>query len=126
MAHVDHVRQQHFLCSFHTATEANAERFFTSRADSADNHWKIWSAFCANVALDPLLLSHKDLILILASFAAEYCQGDISTSGKNSSSRMVEDSVRFIGQAISAMGAKYSRLNSERLMYICLKFQYRA
>ena len=51
MAHVDPVQKQHFLRSFRAATEAITEVLYALRATYA---------FCANAALDPLLLSYKD------------------------------------------------------------------
>ena len=83
MVHVDPVHKQGFLCSFRAEIKAIADGLSEIRSASADNHWKIWSAFCANVALDPLFLSYKDYIPILATFSNKYHCGDIGASGKN-------------------------------------------
>ena len=83
MAHVDPIQQQRFLSSFCAVTEAIVEGLSASRAYSINNHWKIWSAFFANVALNPLLLSYKDPIPILDTFAAEYRHSNITASCKN-------------------------------------------
>ena len=83
MANVDHVQKDSFLCSLRAVTEAIAEILSTSRSASVNTHWKIWSAFCANVALDPLFLSYKDYIPILTTFSNKYHCGDIGASSKN-------------------------------------------
>ena len=122
MANVDPVHQQCFLCSFCTETEDITKGLSTSRVASSNNHWTLWPTFCANVALDPLLLLYKDPIPILATFAAEYRCGDISASGKNAHYCTVEDAVRYIGQALTVMGSKDAQINSEGALYIRLEF----
>ena len=109
MENVDPVQQKRFLCSFCAATEAIAEGISASRAASDDTHWTICSVFCANVALDPLLLLYRDTIPILAKIAAEYRRGNIIVSGKNVQSHTVEDSILSIGQALAAMGGTMNR-----------------
>ena len=99
-----------------------AEGLSASRADPGNTHWTIWSALCTNVDIDPLLLSYKDRIPILATFAAKYFCRDISASGKNFCYRMVEDSACSIGQELAAIGAKDPRLNSEGVLDIQLNF----
>ena len=119
------VQQQRILHIFHAGTEAIFEGLYTSKAASADTHWTILSALCANVALKPLIMSYKDPIPFLATFAVEYRCGNISASGKNLFSCILEDAVLSIGQALAAMGDKDPWLNSEGALEICLKFQYR-
>ena len=67
MRHVDQVRQQHSLRSFRTVTEAILKVLSFQNAN-----WTIWSALYFNAALDRPLLSDKDPILILFTFAAAY------------------------------------------------------
>ena len=106
--------------------EAIAEGISTSISASSNTHWAIWSAFWANVALEPLLLSYKYPIPILATFATNYRRGNISASGNSVRSFTVEDSVRSIGQVIYAMMANDPRLNIEVALDICLEFRYMA
>ena len=89
--------------------DAITEGHSASRVASANTHWSIWSAFCANVSPDPQILSRKDRTPILSTFAAEYHCGNISDSGKNVGYCMVKDSVCSIGQALAAMGVKDPR-----------------
>ena len=123
MENVDPVHQHCLMCSFRAATEAIANGLSDSRPTSTNNHWTIWSAFCANMASDPLLLSYKDPIPILATFSADYRCGDISANSKNVCSHIVEDAFRSIGQTLAKMGAKDPRINSEGALEIHLKFQ---
>ena len=125
MAHMKPIQQHIFLRSFRAAMEAIAEGLYTSRDTSTNNHWTIWSYFCANVVLKPLLLSYKYPIPFLSTFAAEYRSGNIGASGKNICSCTLEEAIRSIGQALAVMEAKDPRLNSEGGLDICLKFQYR-
>ena len=106
--------------------DAITEGHSASRVASANTHWSIWSAFCANVSPDPQILSCKDRTPILSTFAAEYHCGNISDSGKNVGYCMVKDSVCSIGQALAAMGVKDPRQNSEGVLEIRLKYQYMA
>ena len=126
MAHVKSVQKQNFLCSFCAAEEAIAEGLSTSTAASDNTYWTIWYAFCANRSLNPLLLSYNYPIPILSTSATDYRHGGISSSGNNVFSCMVKEAARSIFQAISSLGAKDPRLNSEGAMDICLKFQYRS
>ena len=71
MENVEPVQQERLLCSFRAETEATVEGLSASRSASTDTHWTIWSTFCANVALTPLLLSYRDHIPILSTFTAE-------------------------------------------------------
>ena len=125
MANLDPVHQYFFLCRFRSVREAIAEGLYASRSVSTNTHWTIWSDLCANVALNPILLLHKEPIPILTTFSAKYHRGDISASHKNICPCTVEDAVCSIGQALSVMGAKDPRLNSDGNMDIQLKLQYR-
>ena len=126
MANADPVRQERFQCSLFSATEGIAKGIYASRATYTYTHWNTLSAFCVNVGPDPLSILYRDLIPILTTFATEYRRGEISSSGKNFCSCTVYYTVCSIRQDIYAMGSKYPRLNSEGVMGIYLKFQYRA
>ena len=116
------VQQQRILHIFHAGEEAIFEGLYTSKSASADTHWTILSALCANVALKPLIMSYKDPIPFLATFAVEYRCGNISARGKNTHYCTVEDAVRYIGQALTVMGSKNAQINSEGALYIRLEF----
>ena len=70
---------------------------------SANTHWTIWSDFCVNVVLYPLLLLYKDPIPLLVTSLVDYRCGDISASRNNVHPRMVEDALLSIGQALAAI-----------------------
>ena len=126
MENAEPTNVERFLRSFRAAADKVAEGLTASRSAAADTHWTIWNDFCVAVALDPLLISYADPVPILNTFAQEYRDGTISASGKKVRSRTVEDAIRSIGQALSAMGAPDPRLNAEGKLDIRLRFQYRA
>ena len=53
--------------------------------------------------LDPLIVSYRDPVLILNTFARKYRTGALSLSGRQVRSHTVEDFVQSIGQALAAM-----------------------
>ena len=71
MENVDPVQKECFLCSFRATIEAIPEGLSASRATSANTHWTIWSDFCDNMALHPLLMPYREPILILDTLAAK-------------------------------------------------------
>ena len=125
MATVDPVTQNRFWHSFRSATEDTREGFSTGRATAADGHWTKWNYFCARVALDPLLVAYQDPALILNAFAQDYQNGNIAPDSRGIRSRMVEDSVRSIGQAIAMLGAKDPRMTSTGKLDGRLQIQFR-
>ena len=64
------------------------------------------------MALDPLLVAHKDPVPILNAFARDYRTGNIVPNSRSVRSRTVEDAVRSIGQAIAMLGSKDPRMTS--------------
>ena len=104
MARVNPVQKRRFLRSSRAATEVIVKGLYDSRSASSNTHWTLWSAFCANVTLNPVLLLYKDPIPILATFSAKYHHGNISASGKKVHFLTVEEAFHFIGQALDVMG----------------------
>ena len=82
------------------------------RSTAADGHWTKWAYFYTRVALDPILVAYKDPVPILDAFARDYRTGKIAPYSRAVRSRMVEDSVRSIGQAIAVLGSKDPRMTS--------------
>ena len=77
------------------------------------------------MALDPLLIGYKDPVPILNIFAREYRTGDITPTSSPVQSRMAEDSVRSIGQALTALGLANTRYRKGGKINIRLCFQLR-
>ena len=126
MADVATARRDDFIHSFRAAADDVAEGLTASRTASADTHWAQWHTFCVRVALDPLLVSYRDPVPILNTFAREYRTGRISASGAAVRSRTVEDAVRSVGQTLAALGARDPRLTDGGDVDIRLRLQYRA
>ena len=64
------------------------------------------------MALDPLRVAYKDPVPILIAFARDYRTGNIAPNSRAVRSRIVEDSGRLIGQAITVFGAKDQQMMS--------------
>ena len=65
------------------------------------------------MAFNPLLVSYMDLVPILNIFASQYRTVALAPSGYQVKYHMVEDAVRLIGQALTAMGDPDPRLTSQ-------------
>ena len=112
MATVDPTAQTCFGNSFSTATEDIREGLSAGQATAANSHWTKWAYFCAMVSLDPLLVAYKDPVPIINPFARDYRTGNITPDNCGVRSRIFEDAVRSIGQAIAMLGAKDPRMTS--------------
>jgi len=88
----------------------------TQRANSQDNTWEVWLAFCTEVGVDPLLERVEDAIPYLQVFAQRYRDGRLAKDGKPVRSRTVEDALRAIGQTMASMGSVDKRLVGPRRM----------
>ena len=77
------------------------------------------------MVLDTLVILYRYLVPILNTFAIQHQAGDLAPSGRQVRSRTVEDAVKLIGHAITAMEAPYPRLISQSELYIWLQFKYR-
>ena len=76
-----------------------------SRTRQSARHWQIWCKFCADLVIHPGLPSVRDPVPYLQLFARRYRDGRLTPSGRPVRSRTVEDAVRSVGQAFSALGA---------------------
>ena len=77
------------------------------------------------MSLHPLLVSYKDPVPILNVFDWDYMTGNIVPKSRAVQSRMVEDSVRLIGQAIAVLGAKNPQMMSIGKINGWLQLQFR-
>ena len=95
------------LCLLHDLKSVavdTANGVVSARARSASSMWTIWCAFCTDVRADPLLQCLADPIPILQVFALRYRRGSISASGAPTRKRQVEEALRAVGQALTALG----------------------
>ena len=76
-----------------------------SRSRQAARHWDIWCRYCSDIKIPPSLSTVRDPIPYLQVFARRYRDGRLAPSGRQVRSRTVEDALRSIGQAFSALGA---------------------
>ena len=75
------------------------------------------------MALDPLLIGYKYPVPILNIFARNYRTGDITPTSSPVRSRMAEDVVRSIGQALASLGLADPRYRKDGKIDIRLRFQ---
>ena len=68
-------------------------------------HWDIWCRYCSDMQIHPSLSTVRDPVPYLQIFARRYRDGRLAPSGRQVRSRTVEDALRSIGQAFSALGA---------------------
>ena len=71
MATVDPAKRTRFHNSFCNAAEEISEGLSTSKYAATDRHWEKWAALCKGVALNPLLVSYRDLVPILNAFVRQ-------------------------------------------------------
>ena len=83
-----------------------------SRSRQAQRHWEIWCSFCDSLGIHPSLATARDPIPYLQIFARRYRDGRLAPSGRPVRSRTVEDALRSVGQAFSALGAPDPRESS--------------
>jgi hypothetical protein len=93
----------------------------SSRSNAASSHWDIWSTFCLSLAVDPLLSSILDPIVLLQVFTQRYCTGKIAPRGQPVQSRTVEDAIRSVDQTFSSMGTIDPRLTRQGKIDFCLQ-----
>ena len=95
---------------FRTVTQNIDKRLSASQSATANGPWKKWSEFCPDVYLDPLLVLYRCPVSILDTFVRQYRTGALAPSICQVQSLTVEDNVRLIGQALTAMGGPEPRL----------------
>jgi hypothetical protein len=101
-----------FFCDLGLAQLASRHGVVSSRANSTDNTWRLWTKFCAALVVDPLLQSNVTDPVHLQVFAHRYRTGEIAPRGQPVKSRTVEGAIRAVGQTLAGMGAADPRLTT--------------
>ena len=79
--------------------------------ESADRHWELWTNFCEELGLDPLLRV-PDPVPFLQVFATRYRRRPGKYPGECVRSGTVSNAIRSVGQTMASMGAKDARKDS--------------
>lgn len=114
-----------FLSDLNSAQHAVSFGVTASRSGAADTHWRIWTDFCTQLAVDPLLQGVDDLVILLQVFLHRYRDGTIAPRGKPVRARTAEDALRSLGQTFTATGAADPRFTSQGDMDFRLARQLR-
>ena len=125
MATVDTATQTRFWDNFCALTEDIRKGLSICRATAADGHWTKWAYFFAKVALGPLSVAYKYPFPILNAFDRDYRTGNIAPNSCTVESRMVEDAVQLIGQAIVVLGDKDPQMTSTGKIDWRVQLQFR-
>ena len=88
-------------------------------------HWEVWCTYCESIGTHPSLATVRDPIPYLQIFARRYRDGRLSPSGRPVRSRTVEDALRSVGQAFSALGASDPRESAPNKIDFRLQRQLR-
>ena len=102
-----------FLSDLQAAQHAVSFGVTASRASAADTHWRIWSDFCTELALDPLLQDVEDPVTLLQVYLHRYRTGVVAPRGNAVRKRTAEDALRSVGQTFTAMGAPDPRFTPQ-------------
>ena len=108
MSSVDPDKRNHLNRSLSAVEDGLTKETNFPRSASANIHCNIWSKFCTNMALDPLLLSLSDQIPILNTFDVDYYIGTICKKFCNC---IVKNSSRSVSQYLTAIKSKYPQLS---------------
>ena len=111
MVTVETAKSTHFCDSFHTAVDEIAKGI--SSSISAAGHCANWDTLCRDVALDPLLVWYLGPVHILNNFVSRYRTGSIAPSVCQVWYITVEDAMRWIIQALAALGNRDPCFTSE-------------
>ena len=98
----------------------------SGRSKAADGHWRQWTTFTNQLAIDPLLEALDDKVPILQVFARRLRTGELSPSKHSLRARSVEDYVRSIGQTFIELGLNDPRLGPDLKMDHRLTRMWRA
>lgn len=113
MANLDTATRDAFLADFRAANHAVSFGVTASRAAAANTHWSLWTDFCSQLAVDPLLQDVEDPVVLLQVYLHRYRTGVIAPRGRPVRARTAEDALRSVGQTFSAMGAQDPRQTSQ-------------
>jgi len=123
---VDSNTRDAFFADLRSAQIAATQGVSMGRAKAGDTHWKVWHAFCTELAIDPTLQGVDDPVAYLQVFLHRYRHGTIAPSKKPTRSRTAEDALRSVGQTIALMGEPDPRLTSEGTVDFRLRRQLAA
>ena len=117
-----------FYSDFSAAQEAVQAGVVPSRSAAAEGHWEIWTSYCDELQVDPLLndLDDRNALGILQVFAHRYWVGTISPSKNVVRSRTVEDVLRSVGQTFEGLGSQDPRLTLAGKLKLNLRRQLNA
>ncbi|CAJ1946536.1 unnamed protein product [Cylindrotheca closterium] len=79
--------------------------------DCADAHWELWTKFCEELGLDPLLRV-PDPVQFLQVFATCYCRRPGKYPGECVQSGTISNAICLVGQTMASMGARDARKDS--------------
>ena len=79
---LDPSKQAHLYDSFQVVENGIAKGISASRSVAANGHWKKWAKFFIYVALNPLLVSYRDLVPTPNFFSRKYQTGSLTPSGR--------------------------------------------
>ena len=126
MSSIDPDKRNHLKRSLSNVEDGLTKGTPFSGSTSANILCNIWSKFCTNVALDPVLLSLRDQTPILNTFDVEYYTGSICTICKKFRTCIVEYSSHSVSQYLTAIRSKDPQLNRKDTLDIHLMLQFRS
>ncbi len=91
--------------------QATDTRVSRQRVTTTNASWRLWTAFCNTLHVDPYGLP-RDAIPLLQLFAQRIRDGTIAPGRRAVRSRTVEDAVRAVGQTYAGLGSVDPRLNA--------------
>ena len=77
----------------------------TKRSATEDNMWDVWSSFCHELGVNPLLNDTDDPVPLLQVYARRLRTGVLSPSKSKIRKRSVEGYLRNVGQTLQALGS---------------------
>ena len=113
------------LCRKRLVPEEIAAGVVPSRSKQAARHWEIWCKYCRSLRVYPGLPGIRDPIPFIQVFARRYRDGRLAPSCRPVRSRTVEDAIRSVGQAFSALGAPDPRESAPNRIDFRLQRQLR-
>jgi len=94
-----------FMDDLRAAQHAVTFGVATSRATASNTHWDLWTDFCAELGLDPLLEGIADKVVFLQVCLHRHRTGVIAPHNHPVRGRTAEDALRSVGQTFAAMGS---------------------
>lgn len=116
MAAVDGPARDPLIRDLHALSQDVDNGISPRRTKAAQTAWRVWTQFCATLAIDPGLSDFRDPVPVLMLFARQWREGSIAPLGQHVRARTAKDAVRFVGQAFAAVGSPDPRLNAQGKM----------